>query len=173
MREKHPKPNIMIRKLCAGDFCEILRIVNEAAAVYKCTIPPDRWKEPYMPAGELREELAAGVDFYGFEEKGEVVGVMGIQRVRDATLIRHAYVLTSHQRKGVGALLLRYLLALAETSTVMVGTWEAALWAIRFYEKHGFKLTSREETNELLRMYWNIPERQVETSVVLKLKCRS
>ncbi len=159
----------MIRKLISADFCTILRVVNEAAVAYRGIIPVDRWKEPYMPAAELREEIAAGVDFYGYEENGEVVGVMGIQKVRDVTLIRHAYVLTRHQRSGIGARLLRQLLTLAETLVVLVGTWEAAWWAVCFYEKHGFKLTSREETNRLLMEYWKIPERQVETSVVLKL----
>ncbi len=158
----------MIRKLISADFCTILRVVNEAAVAYKGVIPPDRWKEPYMPAEELREEIAAGVEFYGCEENGEVVGVMGIQKVRDVTLIRHAYVLTRYQRNGIGARLLRQLLTLAETSVVLVGTWEAAWWAVRFYEKHEFKLTAREETNRLLMEYWKIPERQVETSVVLK-----
>ena len=160
----------MIRKLVFTDFNDILRVVNEAAEVYKGVIPADRWKEPYMPAEELREEISAGVKFYGYEKDGKVIGVMGIQKVRDVTLLRHAYVLTRHQRNGVGAQLLKYLLKLAKTSAILVGTWEAAWWAIRFYEKHGFRLTSREETNRLLKEYWNIPERQVETSVVLKLQ---
>ena len=160
----------MIRKLVFTDFNDILRVVNEAAEVYKGVIPADRWKEPYMPAEELREEIYAGVKFYGYEKDGKVIGVMGIQKVRDVTLLRHAYVLTRHQRNGVGAQLLKYLLKLAKTSAILVGTWEAAWWAIRFYEKHGFRLTSREETNRLLKEYWNIPERQVETSVVLKLQ---
>lgn len=160
----------MIRKLTFTDFNEMLRVVNEAAEVYKGVIPVDRWKEPYMSAEELREETSAGVKFYGYEKDGKVIGVMGIQKVRDVTLIRHAYVLTRHQRNGVGAKLLKHLLKLAKTSAILVGTWEAAWWAIRFYEKHGFRLTSREETNRLLKEYWNIPERQVETSVVLKLQ---
>jgi len=160
----------MIRKLVFTDFNDILRVVNEAAEVYKGVIPADRWKEPYMPAEELREEIYAGVKFYGYEKDGKVIGVMGIQKVRDVTLLRHAYVLTRHQRNGVGAQLLKHLLKLAKTSAILVGTWEAAWWAIRFYEKHGFRLTSREETNRLLKEYWNIPERQVETSVVLKLQ---
>ncbi len=160
----------MIRKLVSADFDSLFEIVNEAAVAYRGVIPSDRWKEPYMPAEELRDEIAAGVEFYGYEENEEVVGVMGIQRVRDVTLIRHAYVLKRHQRSGIGAKLLQQLLSQAKTSVVLVGTWEAAWWAIRFYEKHGFKLTSREETNRLLRKYWRIPERQVETSVVLKLE---
>ncbi len=162
----------MICKLSASDFDDIIHVVNEAAKAYKGVIPADRWKEPYMPAEELREEIAAGVEFYGWREEDELVGVMGIQKVRDVTLIRHAYVLTARQRSGIGAELLRHLLTLARTPFILVGTWEASWWAIRFYEKHGFQLTSREETNRLLKEYWNIPERQVETSVVLKLQRR-
>jgi GNAT superfamily N-acetyltransferase len=160
----------MIRKLGAPDFNEILRVVNDAAQAYRGIIPPDRWKEPYMPAEELREEIADGVEFYGYEQNGNLIGAMGIQQVRDITLVRHAYVLTSSQRRGIGAKLLKHLLTLAQTPVVLVGTWEAAWWAVCFYEKHGFHLVSREETNRLLREYWNIPERQVETSVVLKLQ---
>jgi GNAT superfamily N-acetyltransferase len=160
----------MIRKLSSLDFDNILCVVNETARAYKGVIPADRWNEPYMPAGELREEMATGVEFYGWKENGELVGVMGIQQVTDVTLIRHAYVLTKRQRSGVGAKLLKHLLKLARTPVVLVGTWEAAWWAIRFYEKNGFRLTSREETNRLLKKYWTIPERQVETSVVLKLQ---
>ena len=109
------------------------------------------------------------MEFYGWTENGILVGVMGIQQVRDVTLIRHAYVLTSRQREGIGEKLLNHLLSLARTYDVLVGTWETAWWAVRFYEKHEFKLVSKEEKNRLLREYWNIPERQVETSVVLKL----
>jgi GNAT superfamily N-acetyltransferase len=159
----------MIRKLQNSDFDSVLKIVNEAAVAYRGIIPVDRWKEPYMPASELREEIASGVEFYGWIENDALIGVMGIQKVKDVTLIRHAYVLTNRQRSGVGIKLLQHLLALAETPVILVGTWEAAWWAIRFYEKHGFQLTCREETNKLLMKYWHIPERQVETSVVLKL----
>lgn len=159
----------MICKLSPSDFDAILNVVHEAAQAYKGIIPADRWREPYMPATELREEITEGVEFYGWKENGILIGVMGIQRVRDVTLIRHAYVLTNHQRSGIGAKLLKRLLSLVRTENVFVGTWEAAWWAIRFYEKHGFRLTSREETNRLLKEYWSIPERQVETSVVLKL----
>lgn len=159
----------MIGKLSPADLDEILCVVNEAAQVYKGIIPADRWKEPYMPASEVREEIADGVEFYGWKENGVLIGVMGIQKVRDVTLIRHAYVLTNRQRSGIGARLLHHLLKLAETPAVLVGTWEAAWWAIRFYEKHGFQITSRAETNRLLKKYWRIPERQIETSVVLKL----
>jgi len=159
----------MICKLSPSDFDAILNVVDEAAQAYKGIIPADRWREPYMPATELREEITEGVEFYGWKENGILIGVMGIQRVRDVTLIRHAYVLTNHQRSGIGAKLLKRLLSLVRTENVFVGTWEAACWAIRFYEKHGFRLASRQETNRLLKEYWSIPERQVETSVVLKL----
>ena len=126
-----------------------------------------------MPAQELKEEIQSGVQFYGWKENNVLLAVMGIQLVNDVTLIRHAYVLTSQQRKGLGENLLNYLLGLAQTSEVYVGTWEAAAWAVNFYEKHGFKLVSTEEKNKLLKKYWNIPERQVETSVVLELKRHS
>jgi len=148
----------------------MLNVINDAAQAYKGVIPEDRWKEPYMPTEELRKEIESGVEFYGWKEDNVLVAVMGIQLVNDVTLIRHAYVLTDHQRRGIGENLLKYLLSLARTSEVLVGTWEAAYWAVRFYEKHGFRLVSKEEKDRLLRKYWNIPERQIETSVVLKLK---
>jgi GNAT superfamily N-acetyltransferase len=159
----------MIHRLLAFDFNDILTVVNDAAQVYKGIIPADRWKEPYMPAKELKKEIADGVEFHGFKEDGILLGVMGIQRVRDVTLIRHAYVLRSHQRKGIGEKLINHLRGLAKTSTVLVGTWEAAWWAVKFYEKNGFILATKGEKNRLLRRYWQIPERQVKTSVVLKL----
>jgi GNAT superfamily N-acetyltransferase len=160
----------MIQKLTNADFQTILNVVNDAAIAYKGKIPADRWKEPYMPAQDLEEEIERGVQFYGWIEKGTVVAVMGIQLVNDVTLIRHAYTLTSHQRQGFGEKLLNYLLSLAQTRKILVGTWASAPWAIGFYEKHGFRLVSTEEKNNLLHKYWNIPERQVETSVVLELK---
>ena len=160
----------MISKLATSGFQAILTVVNDAAIAYKGKIPSDRWKEPYMSAQELKEEIEGGVQFYGLKDNNVLVAVMGIQLVKDVTLIRHAYVLTSYQRKGYGGKLLKHLLALAETSTLYVGTWEAADWAIKFYQKNGFKLVSKEEKNKLLKKYWSIPERQVETSVVLELK---
>lgn len=160
----------MIRRLSSSEFDSILNVVNDAAEAYRDVIPEDRWKEPYMPAEELREEIQSGVQFYGWMEKGVLVAVMGIQPIKKVTLIRHAYVLTSCQRRGIGEKLLNHLLSLAQTSEVLVGTWKAAWWAIRFYEKHSFRLVSNEEKDKLLRKYWNIPERQVETSVVLKLR---
>ena len=147
-----------------------MHVVNDAAEAYRGVIPEDRWKKPYMSAEELREEIESGVEFYGWMEDNVLVAVMGIQLVNDVTLIRHAYVLTNRQRRGIGEKLLKYLLSLARNSEVLVGTWEAAYWAIRFYEKHGFRLVTREEKDRLLREYWNIPERQIETSVVLELK---
>jgi len=160
----------MIKKLFSKDFSSILEVVNDAAQAYKGVIPEDRWNEPYMPAEELREEIQSGIRFHGLIEEDELLGVMGIQHVKDATLIRHAYVLTEHQRKGVGSRLLEHLVEQADTSKIMVGTWRAASWAVRFYQKHGFKLVRGEEKDDLLREYWDIPKRQVETSVVLKLE---
>ncbi|MBN1245064.1 GNAT family N-acetyltransferase [Candidatus Bathyarchaeota archaeon] len=160
----------MITKLQPTKFKTILHVVNDAAEAYKGVIPADRWKEPYMSPEELKGEIQSGVEFYGWVKDDVPVAVMGIQRVNDVTLIRHAYVLTNLQRKGIGTKLLRHLVRTAQTSEVLVGTWETALWAIRFYEKHGFKLVSRDEKDRLLRKYWDIPERQIETSVVLELK---
>ena len=158
----------MIHRSLPFDFNEILTVVNDAAQVYKGIIPADRWKEPYMPAEELKKEISDGVEFYGFKD-GILVGVMGIQRVRDVTLIRHAYVLRSHQRKGIGEKTNQPPQWIGKDLAVLVGTWEAAWWAEKFYEKNGFTLVTKGEKNRLLRKYWQIPERQVKTSVVLKL----
>jgi GNAT superfamily N-acetyltransferase len=144
----------------------VLAIVNAAAEAYRGVIPEDRWHEPYMDAAELDREIAAGVVFWGFEEDGELVGVMGIQPAADVDLIRHAYVRPGRQRGGVGGTLLAHLRDEA-SRPMLVGTWAAAEWAIRFYERHGFELVSRERKTELLERYWDIPERQIETSVVL------
>ena len=149
----------MICKLSIVDFQDILTVVNQAATVYKGKIPDDRWKIPYMSAQELKDEIQKGIQFYGLKELDSLIAVMGIQLVNDVTLIRHAYVLTSHQRIGVGE--------------VYVGTWEAAGWAIKFYEKHGFRIVLEEAKNKLLKKYWCIPERQIETSVVLELQRQS
>jgi GNAT superfamily N-acetyltransferase len=156
----------LIRRCTDKDIISICSIVNDAAGAYKGVIPADRWKEPYMPKEELRHEIAAGVAFWGYEEDGELVGVMGIQDVGDVTLIRHAYVRTDRRGQGIGGKLLRHLRTLT-AKPVLVGTWRDAVWAVRFYEKHGFRLVSDEEKDRLLRTYWSIPERQVETSVVL------
>ena len=160
----------MIRKLINTDFQEILIVVNDAAIAYKGKIPADRWKEPYMPAEELKEEIKSGIQFFGYIENGALIAIMGIQPVGDVTLIRHAYTLTNQQRRGSGEKLLNHLLSLAQTDKILVGTWETAPWAIKFYQKHGFTLLSREETNKLLKKYWKIPERQVQTSIVLEYK---
>jgi GNAT superfamily N-acetyltransferase len=144
----------------------ILAIINAAAEAYRGVIPADRWHDPYMSSRELESEIAAGVRFWGYEADGELVGAMGVQAVRDVDLIRHAYVLPDYQRRGVGAALLQRLLA-ESNRRMLVGTWAAADWAIRFYRRHGFELVSPKEKDALFRTYWTIPERQVETSVVL------
>jgi GNAT superfamily N-acetyltransferase len=144
----------------------ILAIVNAAAEAYRGVIPADRWHEPYMPADELEEEIAAGVAFWGYEDEGALAGIMGIQPVRDVELIRHAYTAPARQGRGIGGALLEQLLSRA-TLPLLVGTWAAAEWAIRFYERHGFERVSVARKTELLREYWTIPERQIETSVVL------
>lgn len=158
----------MIRPCRDADRPAILRIVNAAAQAYRGVIPADRWHEPYMPAQELDAEIAAGVAFWGDERDGELVGVMGIQLVRDVHLIRHAYVLPSRQGTGAGRALLEHLAGRVD-GPLLVGTWAAATWAVRFYERNGFSLVSPARKDELLRDYWDIPERQVETSVVLEL----
>jgi GNAT superfamily N-acetyltransferase len=144
----------------------ILAIVNAAAHAYRGVIPADRWHEPYMSSRELDSEIAAGVSFWGYEADGTLVGIMGIQRFSDVDLIRHAYVSPESQRHGIGAALLEYL-ARSTTRRMLVGTWAAAGWAIRFYRRHGFELVSPQRKTALLKAYWTIPERQIETSVVL------
>ena len=152
---------------CRDDEREaIAAIVNSAAEAYRGVIPADRWREPYMPLAELDGEIAAGVAFWGYEDVGALVGIMGIQTVRDVDLIRHAYVSPGGQRRGVGGALLEHLAAPA-TRRILVGTWAAADWAIRFYCRHGFEQVPPSLKTELLRSYWTIPERQIETSVVL------
>ena len=144
----------------------ILAIVNAAAEAYRGVIPADRWHEPYMGGGELDGEIAAGVAFWGYEADRELIGVMGIQPVGDVDLVRHAYVMPGRQRGGVGGALLAHVRKLSDRP-MLVGTWAAAAWAIRFYERHGFELVSPERKTALLQTYWSIPERQIETSVVL------
>jgi N-acetylglutamate synthase-like GNAT family acetyltransferase len=156
----------MIRRCNEQDFEAIYEIVNDAATAYRGVIPSDCWTEPYMPREELRAEIDAGIDFWGYEEDGTLAGVMGIQHVRDVTLIRHAYVRTASQRRGIGVALLESLHARTDRP-VLIGTWADAAWAIRFYEKHGFTLVSPEEKDRLLRTYWTVSDRQIETSVVL------
>jgi GNAT superfamily N-acetyltransferase len=156
----------MIRPCGEGDFGAIFSIVNDGAGAYKGIIPEDRWSEPYMPEAELRGEIDAGVAFSGYEEAGALAGVMGIQEVGEVTLIRHAYVRTAHRRRGIGAKLLASLMERTRRP-VLLGTWAAADWAVRFYEKHGFRHVPPGEKDDLLRRYWTVPERQIETSVVL------
>lgn len=156
----------MIRPCSHSDFDAILNIINDGAQAYKGIIPADRWAEPYMSREELQRQINEGVTFYGFEESGTLAAVMGIQNVQDVTLIRHAYVRTSNQKRGLGALLLSHLRGLTK-APILIGTWSDATWAIRFYEKHGFQTVSPAEKDRLLRKYWIIPERQIATSVVL------
>ncbi len=156
----------MIRPCNSTDIEAIYSIINDAAQAYLGVIPEDRWHEPYMSREELRREIESGVRFWGYEEDGELLGVMGIQAVQDVTLIRHAYVRTARRNQGIGGKLLRELRTLT-TRPILIGTWAAATWAIRFYERHGFQLVTKEEKDRLLRKYWSIPKRQVETSVVL------
>jgi len=156
----------MIRPCTDADFDAIDSIVNDGAAAYAGVIPPDCLSTPYMTRDELRHEIADDVTFWGYEDDGALIGVMGIQDVQDVTLIRHAYVRTGFQHRGIGGHLLGHLRTLT-ARPILIGTWAAATWAIRFYERHGFRVVSQEEKERLLRTYWKIPERQVETSVVL------
>jgi N-acetylglutamate synthase-like GNAT family acetyltransferase len=156
----------MIRKCNESDFKALFEIINDAAQAYKDVIPADRWHEPYMPLEALRHEIEDGVIFWGFELEGDLAGVMGIQDKGDVSLIRHAYVRTRLRKRGIGGKLLNYL----ESSTrkpLLVGTWKDASWAVSFYQKNGYTVVSETEKNRLLRKYWSIPERQIETSVVL------
>jgi GNAT superfamily N-acetyltransferase len=155
-----------IRPARHDEHKSILAIINAAAEAYRDVIPADRWHEPYMPAAELDHEIAAGVAFWVYEADGALLGTMGIQPVRDVDLIRHAYVIPGNQRSGVGGALISHLRGLS-SRRMLVGTWAAAEWAIRFYERHGFQLVSPDSKTELLKTYWTIPDRQIETSVVL------
>lgn len=155
-----------IRRCGDEDVPAILAIVNEAAEAYRGVIPPDRWREPYMERGELEAEIADGVAFWGYGDRAGLVGVMGIQPLADVDLIRHAYVAPGSQGRGVGGELLAHLERLTDRQ-VLVGTWAAAAWAIRFYRRHGFEEVTPAQKDALLQRYWSIPERQIETSVVL------
>lgn len=157
---------MMIRCCNNTDFEQIQAIINDGSSAYKGVIPDDCWAQPYMSKDELRQELAAGVTFWGCETNGILQGVMGLQPVQDVTLIRHAYVLTSAQRQGIGASLLAHLRPRAKTP-ILIGTWADAHWAIRFYEKHGFRLLGRQQAQGLMERYWVISPRQKEVSVVL------
>jgi GNAT superfamily N-acetyltransferase len=157
---------MMIRDCNAGDFDGILAVINDAAWAYRGVIPEDRLRDPYMSNDALRREIADGVAFSGADPGGDLLGVMGSQPVADVTLIRHAYVRRDHQHRGIGGGLLNHLMARTERP-VLIGTWAAARWAIRFYEKYGFEVIEGSEKDCLLRRYWSIPDRQIETSVVL------
>jgi GNAT superfamily N-acetyltransferase len=156
----------MIRQCTDPDLPEMYTVINDAAQAYKGIIPDDRWQEPYMPMDELQAEIRDGVEFWGLEENGKLTGVMGIQNKVTVALIRHAYVRTEDRNRGVGTQLLRHLESLTN-KPILIGTWAAATWAIRFYERNGYRLLSRQDTDRLLRQYWRIPERQIVTSVVL------
>jgi GNAT superfamily N-acetyltransferase len=154
-------------RICREDErAAILAIINAAAQVYHGVIPADCWHEPYMSRNELDREIACGVVFWGCEEAGALIGVMGLQGVREVDLIRHAYVAPARQRHAVGAALLKHLRG-QSTRRMLVGTWAAADWAIHFYRRHGFELVPPARKSELLKTYWSIPDRQIETSVVL------
>ncbi|MDQ1280559.1 MAG: hypothetical protein QG670_1822 [Thermoproteota archaeon] len=155
---------MLIRKCSLRDKQRIFQIINEAAKAYKGAIPEDCYHDPYMPMEELLEEMNA-MTFYGYEVDEELVGIMGLQSMEKVTLVRHSYVLPCHQGKGVGTKLLNHLTQQAPRKCILVGTWRDAQWAIGFYERNGFKLLPNKD--ELLRRYWRIPNRQIETSVVL------
>jgi N-acetylglutamate synthase-like GNAT family acetyltransferase len=159
----------VIRPCTGQDLEEIFEVINDAAQAYKGVIPEDRFKEPYMPGEELKGEIERGVRFWGLEQGGQLLGVMGLQEVEDVTLIRHAYVRTTYRRRGIGGQLLNDLRSKA-TRPLLVGTWAAADWAIKFYRQHGFEMVPRDQVPLLLRRYWSVPERQIETSVVLAEK---
>lgn len=159
-------PHSNVRQCREDEAGTILAIINSAAEIYRGTIPSDCWHEPYMSATELQSELVAGVVFAGCEIDGVLAGVMGFQHVGNVDLIRHAYVSPAYQGHGIGSALIAYLRAQTDR-TVLVGTWSAAKWAIRFYERHGFQLVPETAKALLLRTYWRISERQIETSVVL------
>ena len=158
----------MINKYTKSDSSKILYVVNNAALRYKGIIPDDCWHEPYMSKKELIDEFADGVSMFGYNRNNKLVGVIGIQKIKDVILIRHAYTLTSYQGKGVGSTLLKYLLKKNKNSRLLVGTWRNAVWAIRFYEKFGFVLHAKKQTAQLLKKYWKIPLKQIKNSVVLE-----
>ena len=157
----------MIRELSTKDMGEIYEVINKAAQVYQGVIPDDRYHAPYMSAEELLREMG-NMAFFGWDEGGTIVGVMGLQRVKDVTLVRHAYVLPDYQRKGIGTKLVNHLKQITKTERLLVGTWADAIWAIQFYQKHGFRLMP--DKDELLKEFWDVPQRQIETSVVLGIK---
>jgi N-acetylglutamate synthase-like GNAT family acetyltransferase len=161
-----PEQAVLIRLSGEGDVPSIAAIINAAAQAYRGVIPADRWHEPYMPTDELKKEISDGVVFWVAEQQGRLLGVMGIQDKGDVALVRHAYVAPNLQRSGVGTRLLRHVEGLAD-KPILIGTWSSASWAIEFYERNGFTVVSDSDKNHLLRTYWSIPARQIETSVVL------
>ena len=158
----------MISEYTKSDNSKILYVINNAAARYKGIIPDSCWHEPYMSKQELVDEFSDGVRMFGYHLNNKLIGVIGIQEIKDVILIRHAYTLTSHQGEGIGSALLKYLLKKNKNSRLLVGTWQNATWAIQFYEKFGFILHSRKQTTQLLKKYWKISLKQIENSVVLE-----
>ena len=158
----------MINEYAKSDASKILHIINDASLRYKGVIPDDCWHEPYMSKHELIDEFNDGVRMYGYHDNNKLIGVIGIQEVKDVILIRHAYTLTSYQGKGTGSALLEYLLKKNQNSRLLVGTWRDATWAIRFYEKFGFILQAKDQSTLLLKKYWNISSNQIKNSVVLE-----
>ena len=157
---------MVIRKSVPADVAPMLAIINDAADAYRGVIPDDRWHEPYMSADELAGEIAAGVEFWVTEDDGRLLGVMGIQDKGDVALVRHAYVAATTQRGGVGTRLLHHVETLVD-KPILIGTWAAASWAIEFYRRNGFTIVPTDHKDHLLRKYWSIPARQIETSIVL------
>lgn len=157
---------VTIRRSEESDLPAVLAIINDAAQIYRGVIPADRWHEPYMPREDFTREIAHGVEFWIAEEDGRISGVMGIQDKGDVALVRHAYVVPTTQRSGIGTRLLRHVESLVE-KPILIGTWAAASWAIAFYRRNGFVVVPDGDKDRLLRRYWSIPERQIETSVVL------
>ena len=160
----------MIAEYTKSDVYNILYVINDAAMKYEGIIPDDCWNEPYMTKQKLIEEFANGVRMFGYTKNDKLVGVMGIQKIRSVTLIRHAYTLTHYQGIGVGKSLLQYLFKINQNDRILVGTWKVATWAIHFYEKFGFVLHTNQKTAKLLKKYWNISAKQIENSVVLEKK---
>jgi len=163
----------MISEYKKKDSSKVLYVINDAAIKYKGVIPDNCWHEPYMSEQQLINEFNDGVRMFGYNHNNKLVGVIGIQKVKDAILIRHAYILTSHQGEGVGSLLLKYLLEKNKNSRLLVGTWQKATWAIQFYEKYGFVLKTKKQTNQLLKKYWKISLKQIENSIVLERQLRN
>ena len=158
----------MITEYTQNDYSNILYVINDASLKYKKIIPDDCWHEPYMSKKELIDEFTNGVRMFGYKKNNELVGVMGIQELKDVTLIRHAYILIQYQRIGIGKSLLQYLFKINKSPRLFVGTWRDATWAIQFYEKFGFVLHTKEQTVKLLEKYWKISSNQINNSVILE-----